>query len=716
MTNTLKKYLVSNGYLVVSEGLKSDNKIDEHSVSQLLLSFSSLGFRLDEKSIKLLKRLDEFTFTRTYNESIELLKQLVGDVKHIIFYKSFPNVSNLTSLEYDFNAILHYLFSDEFSYGYMPEETSDIKKDAEKYQRNTLVTLVTKKEATIILKEKAISMLEAKNVISEENLKVLEEIYKMIPNEIIPNEIPFKVNLANYIDIITENRSEYFYNALKIVYSSLKTITDVLRVYAVFSGSDAEVNGYVNFVSLPRKVRLLFMDKLDEICSHNIYAIDEAHSKEFLFKRAFEYLHVGEYSKTHPHIYKLAYELRSKDYQTFNSKIEEYISNKDEPSLLKQLVIKPGVFARCLDRVLRFSWINTDNVINAFNDITPLISSNVLISLYEHFANRNDLSKNSGRVIFYRQSFKYHTLEIPESRTEIDSCVKKRVISVILEGIKDKYKDKEKIEGVYVDPTLKEITLPTNNRNFHGGFNVLPFGSKLLVPDEIDKPVLRLFTYWQNCINGRVDIDLSVELFDEDYNFVTSLAWHNMTGGSFIDSYHSGDITTAPNGASEFIDVNIRKAKEKKIRYIVVCNSVFTGQSFEKIPNCTTGVMFRSNSGKRGKVYEAKTVETKFDLVSKQSNCEASFVFDTYENKLIYLNIPYNYSFSSVVASCRKNALSYLLQKATNKKLSLYDLILLHCKHITFTNNKSDAKYVIDKSKDSILDITNFEVISRDWI
>ena len=85
MTNTLKKYLVSNGYLVVSEGLKSDNKIDEHSVSQLLLSFSSLGFRLDEKSIKLLKRLDEFTFTRTYNESIELLKQLVGDVKHIIF-------------------------------------------------------------------------------------------------------------------------------------------------------------------------------------------------------------------------------------------------------------------------------------------------------------------------------------------------------------------------------------------------------------------------------------------------------------------------------------------------------------------------------------------------------------------------------------------------------------------------------------------------------
>ena len=58
-------------------------------------------------------------------------------------------------------------------------------------------------------------MLEAKNVISEENLKVLEEIYKMIPNEIIPNEIPFKVNLANYIDVITENKSEYLYNALK---------------------------------------------------------------------------------------------------------------------------------------------------------------------------------------------------------------------------------------------------------------------------------------------------------------------------------------------------------------------------------------------------------------------------------------------------------------------------------------------------------------------
>jgi hypothetical protein len=72
-----------------------------------------------------------------------------------------------------------------------------------------------------------------------------------------------------------------------------------------------------------------------------------------------------------------------------------------------------------------------------------------------------------------------------------------------------------------------------------------------------------------------------------------------MDGGKKFSSYHSGDIVSAPNGASEFIDINYVEAKEHA-RYVVICNYVYSGDAYKDIPECFSGVMFRKNKGKKG--------------------------------------------------------------------------------------------------------------------
>jgi hypothetical protein len=62
---------------------------------------------------------------------------------------------------------------------------------------------------------------------------------------------------------------------------------------------------------------------------------------------------------------------------------------------------------------------------------------------------------------------------------------------------------------------------------------------------------LRFFTYWRQT-NRRTDYDLSVLLLDDEFHTAGQVSWTNYHHDGVV---HSGDITDATNGATEFIDV-----------------------------------------------------------------------------------------------------------------------------------------------------------------
>jgi hypothetical protein len=112
--------------------------------------------------------------------------------------------------------------------------------------------------------------------------------------------------------------------------------------------------------------------------------------------------------------------------------------------------------------------------------------------------------------------------------------------------------------------------------------------------------------YWQQTAT-RTDYDLSVAFLDE--NFVTSsyASWTRLSGEGFA---HSGDITEASLGASEFIDIDLNSVEAK---YIAPQIYVYSGESFPEAKESFFGFMER-NPVSKGLPFEPATVKNKSDV------------------------------------------------------------------------------------------------------
>ena len=714
MRREFKLLLASKGYIVNDFShnyLVCDN---DKLAYEFSLSLSSLGFKFDKDSFNLVKKLNHNALKFLYFETIDLLKELKGDnVCHIIFYKDFPNMEKYDEFDYYLRALLHYYTSNKDSYGYLGQDIEEELKEnlTEVYKLDDL-SLISNERGINILFKYFSNLLEGKTIISEANIKLLKLFILEYGFSLKPNNIPMRVNLIKYIHIHLEMvKDKKIGDALEgIDFRFIKTVTDVLRLYAIISDADCSLDGYVYFMSIDRKARRILLELLDRICEDNKYVIDDMAAYEFLWKRALEKLHVGEYKKQFPNIYYVASLIRNGNYRTFNYKVFKAIKDNDEDTLYSLLCSKPGVFARNIDMLLRNDSLDKKRLLNSFKSVSYAISNNVLISLLNFYQNRNHLGSN--RSFMYRKNLNYFIYTLAENRNLLDEELINKLIKIIKERLVYNYSNKPTIDKVYLSSDMKNYMLPTNNRNQSSGFKTVGFGSRIKLNSE-DKNILRFFTHWKNG-DYRVDIDLSLELFDEKYNYVTTVGWHNMAGGKNISTFHSGDIVTAPKGASEFIDLNYIEAK-KVARYAVICNSIYSGGDFADINECFSGVMFRSNLGKKGEVFEAKTVQTKFDLRQRGSNLNVALAVDLESLELIWLDIPQAYNTLGLVAS-ECSDISYILKKANQNLISIYDLVMLHKNHINFVSKKEDAKFIIDTNINSDLSPFSLEVISRDWL
>jgi hypothetical protein len=119
-----------------------------------------------------------------------------------------------------------------------------------------------------------------------------------------------------------------------------------------------------------------------------------------------------------------------------------------------------------------------------------------------------------------------------------------------------------------------------------------------------------------------------------DFRFIDMLAYHNLRNFSVC---HSGDIVDAPEGASEFIDVDLARCVDRGVRYIVMCLDNFTGQRYCDLPECYAGWMARSAPGS-GEIYEPSTVVDRFDVASDTTFCLPA-IFDIRGHDVIWSDI-----------------------------------------------------------------------------
>lgn len=708
--------LINKGYVVIQDNVNKETKCDLKEIAALLKSFSSLGYTLNQESILKLIEFSSSSLAYFYHTYFPLLKEVAGcNVKHTIFYKNFPDMKNISDLEYYYRAALHYLTASENSDGFMNQDIDDFNRMVVSNENKIILQIITISEAKKILVEICENYFEGKTAIPNSERSFLTMILNEYKDLIVINDIPFKENIAIYFDCLLANKNDLSFGEFFSIYNLtfVNTATDLLRVYAAISKGDVTLRNKVQFISLDRKCRRIFINKLDDIAIHNKYIIDEFVQHEFLWKKAFEKLHIGEYENKYPNIFKYAYSFRNNEYVTYYGSLEKNkLNQKKYIELLSQ---RPGEFARRLDSMIRNVDYDLDYTLESFSKIANKVSTNVLLQLWESFKNR---TLYETRIFRIKKSYCDVFKEIEDSREPISQNTINKVIDVIEDALRMIYSSYEKRGNVYLDESLRMYCLPTNARNGSCQNKTLTFGTKIKLSEE-DGDFMRVFTHFKNMNDGnneieRVDVDLSVEFFDDEFDNIISLSWHDMGSGKDFNCYHSGDIISAPKGASEFVDLDYKKAKEYA-RYLVVVNSVYTGQSFESIPECFSGVMFMNKLGKKGVVFNPEFIANKFDLTQKYSNQNIAFAIDLHKMELIWMDCPLSNGFTNIVAKYTSGVV-ISLKEALKEHMNLYDFFKLHNGHVNFVDKKEEADIIISDDDDATLKPYDVEKIASLWL
>ncbi|MGW1893404.1 hypothetical protein ACWCP6_24620 [Streptomyces sp. NPDC002004] len=377
----------------------------------------------------------------------------------------------------------------------------------------------------------------------------------------------------------------------------LDTVTDVLRLACSLSGGDVTLQEPTRFTALSRPVRRALLAGLDAVVAAAPGKLADVNAHREAWKRLGERLHPHEYPRL-PHAAEVFAVARGeKKARSFDSRVEELLGMSDVPAAARLLTSAPGKLFRSLDRLLRdaLTQDERDTVVAAAEQVAPQVSGRVLLSVREHLHNRPQ-DTGERRVFVNRLG---RAWVASDDRPPVLPPERKRLIAAVDAEILRRLPAPGHL---LVDPDVLDVALPLSGKATASGLGVLPRGSV----SPVDGELLRFFVYWKE--TGRTtDFDLSALMLDADYSTVS---WLSYTALTDIGGEHSGDITEAPEGASEFINLRLGAVRGT---YIVPQVNVFSGEGFEEVEESFFGFMLRE-AEQQGRPFEPRTVRLKSEL------------------------------------------------------------------------------------------------------
>lgn len=396
---------------------------------------------------------------------------------------------------------------------------------------------------------------------------------------------------------IRENRA--LINQVRLTAGSpllVDTVTDVLRLACALSGGDVTLQDPTRFRSLPRPARRQMLAALDEVIRSAPAKLGDVGAHREQWKRLGERLHPHEFPQW-PHAAQVFAVARGEQAAaSFSGRVEAALGAGNITGAVSLLGSAPGILFRSLDRLLRATGSAGEQaaVLDAAGKAVGAVSGRVVLSVREHLANR----ANGGvsRVFANRKG---RAWVAADTRTALDAALLERLFTILDADVARRL---PKVGHLVIDPAVLGVALPLSGKTAPGGFGVLPRGSV----SDVEGDLLRFFVYWKEHAQ-RTDYDLSALLLDADYRNAEWLSWTNLT---HLAGEHSGDITSAPDGASEFINLDLRRVWN---RFVIPQVNVYSGEGFDETEESFFGFMLRDRE-QQGQPFEAATVRMKSDL------------------------------------------------------------------------------------------------------
>ena len=577
-------------------------------------NLENLGFLLAEEVIDALKLLTPVQVGAFYQRLIKNLRAMVGAHREFKpMYPNFPSqVMELTEAELYFRAIAHYWTLK------LPEFEVEDRPESEDKPRFRIIRLGSREDFEGIFK----LLVESKSPFSpqdREDVTWFVAQYRDGIKQLLPQQIPCKENLGFLGAELLRNTSDA--NALLDRY--VKTATDVLRIAVAMSGGDISLAAACKFGKFRRSERALLLGWIERVPSRT----EDMLRWKGRWVRLGERLHPAEYSNRFP-LTATAFDVIRNDrpFETLNSRIEKALLRKDTDVILDAIDARPGELARRLDHLVRTSH-ETGAIVSRFRALAGKVSTPVLLQVMTHFLHRNELDDLR---VFFPKGNVAKVFATRDELPKLPAAVALELATICEQTLRERFAKLPSLGATYIDERLKNYLVPFSRRSASKALRTLVRGSRLPLPECT---TLRFFVWWKNG-KSRVDIDLSAVLYDNDFGMVSTLSYYNLKD---FGGLHSGDITDAPKGAAEFIDISIEKCLKRSVRYVVMCINSFTHQPYCDLPECFAGWMGRM-APNSGEIFEPKTVVDKVDVASDTRMCLPA-VFDVVNREVIWADI-----------------------------------------------------------------------------
>ena len=665
MINTLM-YLHRRNKVVVPT---TNTELDLVSKSYIVTAMKNLetyGYTFSEELVLALQKVATEEFVNWYNELQSNIVKLVGKKGTMIpMYPNFPKqVMEANEVELYFNAIVHYLSLGTLLPDYEVKERFPLIDNP----NLTVLNLGDIDDFNTIFT----NLLSSKTSLSPSDK---EDISWFVDNtdfqRLMPDVIPHKETLS-FITMLLWNKD----GMRELLIPLYKTATDVLRLAVALSDGDVSLSEYPRFKSFKRSERRILLSMLEN--ANNIE--EDMLRHKLLWIRLGEKLHPGEY-KAFVKANKSFKKLRNNEkISTYRSKLEKAFEEKDVDSVITLLSKRPGEFARSLDRTLRLTlsdnrvtaFNNGMKVVKAFESVANNVSTPVLLQVREYFKKRAE--GNSDVRVFFPKGSIANAYGIENSLEQLDTAICLEIVKVCGQALINLYAEKEPLGKVFIDECLSKYIVPTAQRSASKALRSVARGSRFSINESAK--VLRSFVYWKEPKGDRTDLDLSAVLYGADFKVLDEITYWNLRSDAYIGC-HSGDITSAPNGASEYIDIDLEDLKSKDVKYMAIMVNSFTHIPFCDLPECFVGFMEREcpNSGE---IYEPKTVVNKSDITTSLTQV-MPMVIDIENMEVVWTDLAVANSGYINNVEQNKNSIILAVKSMLNAvKPNMYDLAMLN--------------------------------------
>ena len=286
-----------------------------------------------------------------------------------------------------------------------------------------------------------------------------------------------------------------------------------------------------------------------------------------VWKRLGHELHPGDYASRYPKTLKAFDIVRNNEpFETFNRKVEAGLIHKDVATVTDLLKTRPGDFARRFDHLLRTSGEQAEVALNGFMDVAHKVSTPVLLQVHAHFKNRDRVTDH--RAFFPKGSVaKVQVIDeslppLPSLKLAGGEALDKCIARFVRDTLVKRFKSLPSLGKVYVDEALRTQNVPFAQRSASKTLRTISRGSRLALPTC---DTLRFFVWWKEPQESAPTSTWPLCFSAQDWKRLGDVSYYNLKEWG---SAHSGDITSAPNGAAEFIDLHMPTVQEKGVRYV----------------------------------------------------------------------------------------------------------------------------------------------------